>query len=113
MNQLTLILAAGFLLAGCASGGPDVRVRGQLIRGAGFTECGTGSRYELAFPDTLSFRFQGEVRALPKPDRLRVELRGRLTKTSSGKPLILVMGYRDLSPGDCANPDAPVRPRAR
>jgi len=109
MKPIPWVIAVFLLLAGCASGGPDIRVCGQLVRGDGFTECETGRRYEIIFPDTLSFRFQGDVRELPKNDQVRVELRGKLTKTSQGRPLILVMGYRDLANGGCAVPVEPER----
>jgi hypothetical protein len=113
MKPITGVISVSLLLAGCASGGPDLRVRGQLVQGAGFTECDTGKPYEIVFPDTLGSRFGFELRELPKNDRVRVELRGKLSKTSSGRPLILVMGYRDLMHGGCPAPVEPERKRGR
>jgi len=113
MKPIPGFIAVFLLLAGCASGGPDLRVRGQFVQGAGITACDTGKRYEIVFPDNLGFRFWHELRELPKNDRVRVELRGKLTKTSQGRPLILVMGYRALENGGCAVPVEPERKRRR
>ena len=104
MKTIPSMIAVFLLVTGCASGGPDLRVRGQLVQGAGFTACDTGQRYEIIFPDNLGFRFWHQLGELPKSDRVRVELRGKLTKNSQGRPLILVMGYRDLEDGGCEMP---------
>ncbi len=113
MKPTPWFISFAFLLAGCASRGPDIRVRGQLVQGTGFTECDSGRKYEIVFPDTLGSRFWNELRALPKNATVRVELRGKLSKTSSGRPLILVMGYRDLMHGGCPAPVEPERKRGR
>lgn len=101
MKTRAAVLLILVVVAGCAHR-PTVNIVGEYSNKSGFVECGTGKQFETVFPDTLHFRFQRSLKQLQSADSLaRVELTGYISKSSSGQPVIYVMGYGAIDNGGC------------